>query len=305
MIAPRTSPAVDTASKNGVNRTSSNRAVPTEAEMRALLRLAAVLFIASTAFAAPLTAIGRGTAIVFSPDLSLDNNCAFYERLGFVCYATPSWSEVVEDIARRNAAATPDDAISVVILEAHGTQGNGLKLQTSSARKAPRSYASVGALREHLGAAGVRDVILAACNSRRLLRPAIHDTLDPERLYLPATLGIMNAVGRESANVRFLARADSYIEGVSVGRTDELSPSTLRALGLAGNAPMTFVVSDIFVQLVTGDPMLDLREATPVDRLKLVRPQDANADALFARFVEHLDRVARGEGTLVAGLESR
>lgn len=270
--------------------------------MRALLRFAAALAVASVALAAPpaapsLSAIGRGVAIVFSPDLSLDNNCAFYERLGFACYATPSWEEVVADIARRNASANPEDAITVVFLEAHGTMGNGLKLQTSSARNARRSYASVGALRERLGAAGVRTCVLAACNARRLLRPAIHDTLDRERLHLPATLGIMNASGqRISENPpRFLARADSHIEGVSEGRTSELSPATLRALGLAADAPMTFVVSDLFVQLVTGHPLLDLREAKPVDRLKLVRPQDAYAEDLFARFVEYLDRVARAE----------
>lgn len=126
--------------------------------MRTLLRLAAAVLIASAALAAPspLTAIGRGAAIVFSPDLSLENNCAFYQRLGFVCYASPSWEEVVEDIRRRNASGPPEEAISVIILEAHGTQGNGLKLQASSARNARRSYAAVGALRERLGAAGVR-----------------------------------------------------------------------------------------------------------------------------------------------------
>lgn len=285
--------------------------------MRALLRLATALLIASAALAAPpaspspLTAIGRGVAIVFSPDLSLENNCAFYERLGFVCYATPSWEEVVEDIRRRNASAMPEEVITVVFLEAHGTQGNGLKLQTSSARNARRSYAAVGALRERLGAAGVRYAVLAACNSRRLLRPAIHDRLDRERLHLPPTLGIMNAAGGDSAaaEVRFLARADSHIEGVSVARTDELSPSTLRALGLTADAPMTFVVSDMFVQLVTGDPSLDLREATPVNRLQLVTPQDAYAEELFARFVEYLDRLATEEegggvgAPLVAALE--
>jgi len=286
--------------------------------MRALLRLAAALLIASAALAAPpatrspLTAIGRGVAIVFSPDLSLENNCAFYERLGFVCYASPSWEEVVEDIGRRNASASPDEAISFVILEAHGTQGNGLKLQTSSARNAPRSYAAVGALSERLGAAGVRYCVLAACNARRLLRPAIHDTLDRERLALPATLGVMNAAGRDAGDtpLRFLARADSHIEGVTVGRTDELSPSTLRALGLEEEEPMTFVVSDIFAQLVTADPSLDLREATPVNRLQRITPEDAYAEALFARFVEHLDRLATLEQTaaeapLVAALEER
>jgi hypothetical protein len=268
--------------------------------LRALLRLGAALLFASSALAAPpamhspLASIGRGVAIVFSPDLSLENNCAFYERLGFVCYASPSWEEVVDDIGRRNASATPDQAISVVILEAHGTEGNGLKLQTSAARNARRSYAAVGALQERLGAAGVRDCILAACNSRRLLRPAIHDTLDRERLFLPATLGIMNAAGHDAGDhgLHFLARADSHTEGVTVARTDELSPPTLRALGLADDKPMTFVVSDIFAQLVTGDPSLDLREATPVDRLKLVTPEDAHAEDLFAKFVECLDRLA-------------
>jgi len=260
------------------------------------------------ALAAPLTSIGRGAAIVFSPDLSLGNNCAFYERLGFVCYASPSWEEVIDDIRRRNAAG---DGISVVILEAHGTQGNGLKLQTSSARNARRSYAAVGALQQRLGAAGVRDCILAACNSRRLLRRAIHDTLDRERLFLPATLGIMNAAGRDTGNtgLRLLARADSHIEGITVARTDELSPPTLRALGLEDAEPMTFVVSDLFAQLVTADPSLDLREATPVDRLDLVTPEDAHAEALFARFVEHLDRLATSERSadapLVATLDER
>jgi hypothetical protein len=286
--------------------------------MRVALRLAAALLIASAALAmppatpSPLTEIGRGVAIVFSPDLSLENNCAFYERLGFICYASPSWVEVVEDIERRNASAAPQDAITVVFLEAHGTQGNGLKLQTSSARKAPRSYAAIGALKERLGAAGVRHAVLAACNSRRLLRPAIHDTLDRERLYLPPTLGIMNAAGNSGAeaSLRFFARADSHIESISVGRTDELSSSTRRALGLDENAPMTFVVSDMFVQLMTADPSLDLREATPVNRLKLVTPEDAYAEDLFARFVAHLDRMATANETaanalLVAALEQR
>lgn len=267
--------------------------------MRVVPRLVFALSVALCAVTAaattPLGTIGRGAAIVFSPDLSLERNCAFYERLGFACYATASWEEVVEDIRCRNESASPEDAISVVILEAHGTQGNGLKLQTSSARKAPRSYAAIGALRERLGSAGVRYCVLAACNSRRLLRPAIYDTLDRERLFLPPTLGILNASSRdaEGSDLQFLARADSHIEGVSVGNTTELSPSTLHALELPES--MTFVVSDMFVQLVTRDPALDLREATPVNRLKLVTPQEPYAEDLFARFVGHLDRLAISE----------
>jgi len=122
----------------------------------------------------------------------------------------------------------------------------------------------------------------------------------------------MNAAGGDTGDptLRLLARADSHIESLSVGRTDELSSSTLRALGLAEDAPMTFVVSDMLVQLVTGDSSLDLREATPVNRLQQITPEDAYAEDLFTRFVEHLERVATSEqvaanAPLVAALEQR
>jgi hypothetical protein len=266
-----------------------------------VLQLAVVCLLAGLAFAeprpalsSPLSSIGRGVAIIFSPDLSVGNNCAFYERLGFTCYESASWETVVEDIRCRNASAAPEEAISAVILEAHGTHGNGLKLQVSAAKKAWRSYAAIGALTERLGAAGVRYCVLAACNSRRLLRPAIYHELDRTRLYLPATLGIMNGDREdpEKTGVRLLARADSHIESLSTGTSRELSASTLRALGLEKGETMSFVVSDMLVQLVTRDPSLDLRPATPVEKLKLVTPEDEYAEDLFARFVEHLDRLA-------------
>ena len=271
-----------------------------------VLRLAVVCLLAGLAFAeprpayeqsplsSPLSSVGRGVAVVFSPDLSIGANCAFYQRLGFTCYESASWEAVVEDIRCRNASAAPEDAISVVILEAHGTNGNGLKLQAGTAKKASRSYAAVGALMERLGDAGVRTCVLAACNSRRLLRPAIYHKLDDTRLYLPATLGIMNGAQEDPAKtgVRLLARADSHIESLSTGTTRELSASTLRALDLDEDDAMSFVVSDMLVQLVTRDPSLDLRPATPVNRLKLVTPEDEYAEDLFARFVEHLDRLA-------------
>ena len=267
-----------------------------------VLRLAVVCLLAGVAFAgprpipdrSPLRSIGRGVAIVFSPDLSVGDNCAFYERLGFTCYASASWETVLENLRRRNASAAPGDAISVVILEAHGTRGNGLKLQASAAKHAPRSYAAIGALTERLASAGVRTCILAACNARRLLRPEIYHQLDRTRLFLPATLGILNGGGKDAneSGVRLLARADSHIESMSKGSTGELSRSTLRALGFQEGETMSFVVSDMLVQLVTHDPSLDLQPATPVERLKQITPEDAYAEALFARFVEHLDRLA-------------
>ena len=271
-----------------------------------VLSVAVACFLAGLALAeprvarehSPLGSIGRGVAVVFSPDLSIGNNCAFYERLGFTCYASASWDTVIEDIRCRNASAASEEAISVVILEAHGTNGNGLKLQVSDARNAWRSYAAVGAVVERLGSAGVRSCVLAACNARRLLRPEIYNKLDRSRLYLPATLGIVNGGDNggdgdaKETNVRLLTRADSHIESLSMGNTGELSASTLRALGIGEGESMTFVVSDILAQLVTRDPSLDLRPARPVDKLKLVTPEDAYAEDLFARFVEHLDHLA-------------
>jgi len=287
--------------------------------MRAL-RLAVVCLLAGAALAEPrpaterslLRSVGRGVAVVFSPDLSVATNCAFYERLGFTCYESASWETVVEDIRCRNASAAPEDAITAVILEAHGTYGNGLKLQTSAARKAWRSYAAIGALTERLSAAGVRSCVLAACNARRLLRPEIYHQLDDTRLFLPATLGIMNGSrdDAEASGLRLLARADSHIESLSVGSTGELSPPTLRALGLRKDETMAFVVSDMLVQLVTHDPSLDLRPATPVQKLRLVTPEDTYAEELFTRFVEHLDRLAMSRedaapAPLVATLDPR
>jgi hypothetical protein len=265
--------------------------------MRAL-QLAVVCLLAGLAFAepraTPLSSVGRGVAVVFSPDLSIGNNCAFYERLGFTCYDSASWEAVVEDIRCRNASAAPEEAISVVILEAHGTHGNGLKLQASAAKKASRSYAAIGALIERLEDSGVRTCVLAACNARRLLRPEIYHRLDRTRLFLPATLGIMNGSQDTpgKTGVRLLARADSHIESLSKGTTRELSAATLRALGLEEGQTMSFVVSDMLAQLVTRDPSLDLRPATPVEKLKLATPEDEYAEDLFARFVEHLDRLA-------------
>lgn len=271
-----------------------------------VLRLAVLCLLAGVVFAeaSPIRSVGRGVAVVFSPDLSVGNNCAFYERLGFACYASASWETVLEDIRCRNASAKPEDAISLVILEAHGTYGNGLKLQTSTAKKAGRSYAAIGAVTERLAAAGVRTAVLAACNARRLLRPEIYHQLDSTRLFLPATLGILNGDGKQT-NLRLLTRADSHIESLSMGNTGELSPSTLRALDLPEGEAMTFVVSDMLVQLVTRDPSLDLRPATPVKQLKLVTPEDQYADDLFARFVAHLDRLSTEDAApapLVASL---
>src|SRR5262249_7526408 len=93
--------------------------------------------------------IGRGIGVVFSPDLSVTGNCRFYQSLGFACFQDADWSRILDQIHRHNATH-PGQRIYTLVLETHGTNGNGLKLQKSYAPTAERSYIAVGALQERL-----------------------------------------------------------------------------------------------------------------------------------------------------------
>src|SRR2546427_12189300 len=90
---------------------------------------------------AKLSEVGRGVGVVFSPDLSVSGNCRFYQSLGFACFQDADWSRILDQIHRYNAAH-PDRRIYTLVLETHGTNGNGLKLQKSYAPTAERSYIS-------------------------------------------------------------------------------------------------------------------------------------------------------------------
>src|SRR5205807_2394582 len=122
--------------------------------------------------------IGHGIGVVFSPDLSVSDNCRFYQALGFACFQDADWSRVLDEIHRYNIDH-PDRRISTLILETHGTNGNGLKLQRSYNPQAERSYISVGALQQRLEPEGIYNVMISACNAGRLLRPYIYNQLDP------------------------------------------------------------------------------------------------------------------------------
>jgi hypothetical protein len=90
-----------------------------------------------------LSDIGRGKAVIFSPDFSAPGNREFYSRLGFAYFEAPGWEEILDQIQEHNRTNT-GDKIQAVILETHGTNGHGLKLQTGDAPRAKRSYISVG-----------------------------------------------------------------------------------------------------------------------------------------------------------------
>src|SRR5688572_20127880 len=143
---------------------------------------------------ADLQNIGTGIGIVFSPDLSVTGNCRFYRALGFACFESADWLKVLSEIHAHNMAE-PARRIRTLILETHGTNGHGLKLQKGKKETDDRSYISVAALQEWVEPVGVRHIIISACNSGRLLRPEIYLKLnrDPgDPLFLPATLGIID-----------------------------------------------------------------------------------------------------------------
>jgi len=254
---------------------------------------------------ARLTELGTGIGIVFSPDLSVPNNCRFYQALGFACFADTDWSRVLDGVHDFNARY-PDHAIRTLILETHGTNGNGLKLQQSYARNVERSYISVGALQERLDAEGVRYVIISACNSGRLLRPSIYRNLDPnngDKLFLPATCGIIGATNDfdpDNTRVTIVTPASSHIEMTVVGSIRELKPETrkliLRAAEAAGvPAPKEFAVSDLLMEMLLRSPVLRLRIGGGVDALSREKDPEAVSERLYSSFLRQLDALARRE----------
>ena len=71
--------------------------------------------------------LGRGIGLVFTPDLSVPGNCRFYEALGFACFQDADWNRVLGDVRAYNIFH-PDRVVRTLVLETHGTNGNGLKL---------------------------------------------------------------------------------------------------------------------------------------------------------------------------------
>ncbi|HKO56350.1 MAG TPA: hypothetical protein VJ276_10765 [Thermoanaerobaculia bacterium] len=259
---------------------------------------------------AKLADLGRGIGIVFSPDLSVPGNCRFYEALGFACFDDADWARVLDGIHAFNAAHA-DRRIATLILEMHGTNGNGLKLQRSYDPKADRSYVSVGGLQERLDPEGVRFLIISACNSGRLLRPSIIAALDPDngdKLFLPATRGILNASdawrpGQSRSTI--LTPGASHIETSLAARVRELSPAVRKAIAAAAKArgirmPDEFAVSDMLMQMVLRDENVDLQLGRHTEELSRVMQPQAHSEELFRRFAAHLDRVASGGKVIYA-----
>lgn len=251
---------------------------------------------------APLEDLGAGIGIVFTPDLSVKNNCDFYRALGFACWASPDWLEVLSDIHAFNSDH-PGHRIRTLILETHGTNGNGLKLQAGKDPNDARSYVAVAALQEILEPVGVQNIIISACNSGRLLRPEIYRKLDPnngDKLFLPATRGILDATDsfdEKRTRVTVITPGSSRIETTVVGSLKELTPATRTAITDAAKKrkitlPKQFAVSEMLIQMLTRSDDLVLRTGAHVEELSKFQTSPDFSERLFKKFVAHLDDVA-------------
>ena len=252
-----------------------------------------------------ISELGRGVGIIFSPDLSVPGNCRFYAALGFACFDTADWDKVLEGVARYNEEHA-DSPIRTLLLETHGTNGNGLKLQGSYDPKAARSYISVGGLQQRAETMGIQSVVISACNSGRLLRPSIYLALDPnngDKLFLPATRGIINATPEfdpAASNVTVLTPVASHIETSLVANVRELGWSARQLLAKSAAEqkiapPKQFAVSDMLIQILLHDPRLQVTTGAHVDELsKDIDPQSMS-EALFASFAAYLNSLASSE----------
>ncbi|HEX8457243.1 MAG TPA: hypothetical protein VF656_08100 [Pyrinomonadaceae bacterium] len=257
-----------------------------------------------------LAEIGRGMGVIFSPDFSAPANRRFYERLGFAYFESADWRDLLAQVRAYNRAH-PGRQIETLILEVHGTNGHGLKLQASSAPRVPRSYISVGGLQQQLADAGLRLCVIAACNSGRLFRPEIYYALNTrtgDPLFLPATLGVVNAAPGFRAterDMRVVYPATSQLEAVNEGHLSEFAPRTVALLngdakagttdGTKVTADARFVVSDTLLALLLDDPRLRLTADGYVAEMSSATSSPAESESLVQRFIALVDEVAARE----------
>jgi hypothetical protein len=246
--------------------------------------------------AARLKKLGERRAIVFSPDFAASGNRQLYEGLGFVYLESADWRWVLKEILQVNRSRT-EGSIREIFFETHGSNGNGLKLQRSQLRGAPRSYISLGALQERLAAAGVERAVLGACNTGRLYRPEIYKKLDmsvKDPTVLPATLGVVNASPNfdpSKSRVELVRRTDSRLEQTSEGQYQELPASVRRALGLPAS-PKPFTVSNMFIQTIVKDDRLQVTSKGYVRKISKATESEPDNEAIFQSFLKFLDDLA-------------
>lgn len=246
-----------------------------------------------------LKEIGEGIAVIFSPDLAVPGNREFYERLGFLYIETPSWNEALHELD----AGMEAGAIRLAVIETHGTNGHGLKVQLGSEPGAARSYISIGGLQERLEESLIPAAVISACNSGRLYRPGIYEALKPvedEPLFLPATLGIVDATrnfDRQTSSVLMLRRKQSNLETLMEGQLREFAPATRKKLTEGGRRAdgSRFIVSTMLLQMLLGDEGLELTSEGFEDRISGGDFTREEREAIFSRFLTAMHEVALRE----------
>jgi hypothetical protein len=163
-------------------------------------------------------------------------------------------------------------------------------------------------LQEKLDGLGVRLCVIAACNAGRLFRPEIYKTVNPQthdRLFLPATLGIINAspsYDRSRNKVIVVRRAESRIETTSYGDAAELSPLARIMLRLEepggrsrASRRLRFVVSNLLIQMLLHDRGLKLTASGYANEKSRKDLSTAESEVLFQRFLSCINEIASRE----------
>jgi hypothetical protein len=257
---------------------------------------------ATASFSGSLSEIGRGKAIIFSPDLSEPGNREFFRALGFAYYQDPDWSSVLKQIREFNQTH-PDAPIETLLIQSHGTNGDALKLQNGHEPDAPRSYISPAGLLERLEGSGVRSCLLAACNAGRLFRPENYNSVKADEgnhLFGPATLGIFIAspdFDAGQSKITIARRLESHIEVINECRLSEFSAATRSLLlernGKAGLKPTNLIaVPEMLIQLLLTDERLHLvSEGFELEKSR-AETDDSYREHLISRFLRFVDKVA-------------
>lgn len=238
--------------------------------------------------------LGAGIGIVFSPDLATPENRAFYERLGFTYFESARWTDVLREV-KKHQSGDRTARLRYLLVESHGANGNGLKLQEGNKREQVRSYISLGALQEAADKLGIDTVLLSACNAGRLFRPEIYNVLNREPddpMFLPPTGGVIDArrdfdPGRSETSL--LRRKQSRLETLMEGKFSEL-PSWLRKELEAntGRRQGKFVISTMLIQLILADPSLQLTSTGYDLEKSRADLTPGQSEKLFKRFVAYL-----------------
>jgi hypothetical protein len=255
-----------------------------------------------------LSSVGSGVAVIFSPDLALPGNREVYERLGFAYFEDSDWFQLLGELRERSRDPR-FSAIEAVILETHGTNGHGLKLQDGEEVMQDRSYISVGALQEALDEMGVRRCFLSACNAGRLLRPEIYCALDlkaDDPLFMTPTYEVLNAspgFDPASSSVQILRRKQSNLETLVHASSSEFSDEVRKLLGV--DKRLRFNISTMLIQLVMHDPKMQLTATGFVQEKSDADLTRAQSERLFERFLKFLSEVAARENRTASELRAR